>query len=637
MEGTLITNDVVEFLRNVPPFQFLDSRALQAVACKVSMEFYPKGTTILAQAGPPSQYLYVVQKGGVKVFVKSGNDEVIIDYRSEGDSFGFVSLYSGDRSRTNVTAVEDTICYLLDKDTFLKLHDSNPAFAEYFLKSYLGKYVEKTSNGAYDKGFLYREGSSLPFTTPVGDVATKRLITRPPDITIQDAAQVMAKHKISALVIVNEDGNAVGIVTDRDLRDKVVAKGTDISAPVKEIMSDRLVAIQTKDYCFEAFLKMIRHGIHHLLVMDKENLKGIVTNHDLMILQGTSPVTIAREIESRDSVECLIPISVEISNLVSMLLREGAKASNIARIISELNDRLVKKIVEIEVARLGPPPLPFCWVVFGSEGRKEQTFKTDQDNALIYADPATEEEGKAAKEYFAELANRVNSGLVKSGFPPCPANYMAKNPEWNQPLKTWKRYFTEWITTSTPNAILLSTIFFDFRAVYGEASLADKLRDHLVQILEKEKFFLGRMGAMIVDNRPPLGFFKTFVVEKSGEHKDQLNLKVSAIALLVDIVRLFTLERGVRETSTLMRINALRGRHGIVDEFAHELEQAFEFMMLLRILHQYEQIEMGLEPDNFINPNKLSTLEKQQLKEVFQLITRIQDLIDQRYRLGTVS
>jgi len=633
----LILSDVVEFLEKVPPFQFLKKGTLRMIAGKVSMEYYPKGTEILTQSGPPSEHLYIVQKGGVKIFVRSGTDEIIIDYRNEGDSFGFVSLYSGDKSRTSVVAADDTICYLIDKETFLRLHDSYPAFAEYFLRSYLGKYVDTTFRELYDKGFLYRSGNTLPFTTPVGDIATQRLITASPEKSIRAAARLMAERKISSLVVIDEARRPLGIVTDRDLREKVVATGASVTGPLRDIMTTSLVTIEVGEFCFEALLKMIRHGIHHLLVMDKDVLKGIVTNHDLMMLQGLSPITIAREIESRQNIECLIPISSEISSMVGLLLKEGTKASNISRIITELNERLLQRIIEIDLSEHGPPPVPFCWIVFGSEGRKEQTFKTDQDNALIYADPETPEMEKEAAEYFHEFAVRINDALVKCGFPKCPADYMAGNPKWSRPLKVWKRNFTEWITSSTPESILLSVIFFDFRPVYGDLDLGKMLRRHLNQKLEQERFFLARMAATIVDNRPPLGFFKTFVVEKSGEHKDQLNLKISALALIVDIVRLFSLERGVSETSTLERIEALKGQHGLIDEFGLELEQSFEFIMLLRVLRQFEQIELGSEPDNFINPNELNTLEKQTLKEIFQLISRVQDLIDQRYSLGTVS
>ncbi|HEY3374225.1 MAG TPA: DUF294 nucleotidyltransferase-like domain-containing protein [Candidatus Aquicultor sp.] len=632
----MVTNEVVEFLGQVAPFKFLDTKVLRAAAKKVLMEFYPKGSLILAQSDP-SPYLYVIKKGGVKVFIKSGSEEVIVDYRSEGDSFGFISLYSGERSRTNIVAIDDTICYLIDKETFNKLKDANPAFAEFFLESYLNKYSGRAFVEMYQKDIICRAGMSSHPAVTVGDIVSRKTITAPPEISIQAAARTMSEYNISSLVVVNNDGYPVGIVTDRDLRDKVIAKGKDMRQPVGDVMSTDLRTVQAKDYSFEALLKMIRHNIHHLLVMDGEKLKGMLTNHDLMMLSGTSPVTIAREIESVESIDELYVMNCEINQLVTMLIKEGTHASDIARIISELNDRLVKKVIEIELKELGKPPVPFCWVVFGSEGRKEQTCKTDQDNALIYADPASKEQEVEVMYYFAELSRRVNDGLIKSGFPPCPANYMASNPKWCQPLHVWKRYFTDWITSAIPEALLLSTIFFDFRPVDGDFDLAEELRAHLTHTLGKENFFLTQMSSMIGSTRPPLGFFKSFVVEKSGEHKNHLNLKTSGLALLVDIIRLFSLEKGVKETATLDRIIALQGRHEMLDEYSHELKESFEFLMLLRLVHQYEQCRLGEEIDNFIDPNKLSLIEKQTLKEVFYLISKLQDQIEQRYRLGAVS
>jgi CBS domain-containing protein len=270
--------------------------------------------------------------------------------------------------------------------------------------------------------------------------------------------------------------------------------------------------------------------------------------------------------------------------------------------------------------------------VFGSEGRKEQTFKTDQDNAIIYADPETEAEAEAARNYFAAFAEYVRDSLLQCGFPLCPANYMAANPQWRQPIKTWKRYFSTWIATPTPDAVLNSVTFFDFRHMAGDTTLTEQLRDYLNSQLKDQKVFLGYLANMAIKNTPPIGFFKSFVVEKGGEHKDELNLKVKGIAPLVDIMRLFALEKGIRETSTLERIETLRSRHTIVEEYADDLEQAFEFITLLRIHHQYAQISSGQEPDNFINPNKLSNLEKRSIKEAFQLISTVQDMIIERYK-----
>lgn len=632
----MIINDIIEYLTQVPPFIFLDRPTLKRAASKISIEFYPKGTEIMKQDGPPSEFLYIIKKGGVKIFIESTGNEIVIDYRSEGDCFGFISLYGGDRSNTNVIAIEDTICYLLGKKDFFNLHDSNPTFAEYFLKSYLGKDAEKAFGELFDRHLLFRSGTAIPYTTSVGQVVARRLVTESPMTTIRSAAKVMARFKISSLVITDEKGNPLGIVTDRDLREKVVANAADIESPVGEIMTSPLITIEENEYCFEALLRMIRYNIHHIIVMDKGKIMGILTNHDIMMLQGKSPIAIARDIENKHTIESLVPIASEIVDIIGFLFREGAKATSIARIITELNDILVRKIIRIKIRELGAPPVPFCWIVFGSEGRKEQTFRTDQDNALIYANPP-EGSGQATEEYFAILAQTVTDSLIACGFAPCPAGYMANNKKWRQPLKVWRKYFADWITSSTPDAILLSTIFFDFRYVYGDFTLADQLRSYLLETIAEEGFFLARMGAMLNENRPPLGFFRAFVVEKDGEHKDQLNLKVSAIAPLVDMIRLFSLEKGVSATSTLERIEALKGIHDTIDKYDDELEQSFEFMMLLRMLHQLDKIELSREPDNFINPNKLSALEKQTLRGIFRLITHLQDHVFQRYRLGAGS
>ena len=629
----LITEDVIDFLRSVPPFQFLEERAMQSIASGVSMEFYPKGTVILHQDGPPSEYLRIIKKGGVKVYITPDKgEEVLIDYRSEGDAFGLLSLVGGDKSRANVVAVEDTICYLVTKEAILKYVDSIPAFTEFFLKSFLNKFIDKTYQVMHNRSLLYGGGDKLLFTTPVGEISTKKVMSAPQDASIQDAAEIMSKNRNSSLVLVDADGTPTGIVTDRDLRDKVVSKGRPVTDKISNIMSVSLIKAEARDYCFEALLKMIRYNIHHLLVVDEGRLKGIVTNHDLMMLQGTSPISIAREIESQQTIDGLVPAAKKTNEIVALLLKEGAKASNVTRIITEINDRLVRKILEVAEKEFGRPPLRYCWISLGSEGRKEQTFRTDQDNAIIYEDAATEEGEAEARTYFTTFAAFVRDSLLRCGFPRCPTNYMAANPEWSQPLKGWKRYFSTWVYTPTPEAVLKALIFFDFRPLYGDFRLAESLRDFLNSLLAGQMIFLGYMANMIIKNKPPVGFFKSFIVEKSGEHKDELNLKVKGIAPLVDMARLFSLEKGLKETSTIERLSVLREKHTIVKEFADELEHALEFMMLLRIQHQLEQIESGKEPDNFINPNKLSNLERKMIKESFNLIARMQDIIIERYK-----
>ncbi len=631
--NSMILEDVVAFLKRVPPFQFLDDADVQAVARNLSLEFYPKDRVVLRQDGPPSDALRIIKKGGVKVsMVSEDGAEVVIDYRGEGDTFGFLSLVGKDRVRSNITAVEDTICYLLGQEMLLKLLDSHLSFTEYFLKSRITKYIDRTYREMQDKCIFYGGSDRLLFTTRVGDMAIKDVVSAPEDTPIREAAAIMSENRISSLVIMNGNNVPSGIVTDRDLREKVVARSRNVLEPIKNIMSTTLIRVDARDHCFEAVLKMLKYNIHHILVIKDGKLSGVITNHDLMMLQGTSPLSLTKDIESQQTIEGIVPVSRKINNIVGLLMKEGAKASNITKVITEINDRLVRKVVEFAERKIGKPPVAYCWIALGSEGRKEQTFKTDQDNALIYADPETEAAAEAARKYFEAFAEFVRDGLTQCGFPLCPADYMASNPQWRQPLKAWKKYFSTWISTPTPDAVMNSVAFFDFRFMAGEPALAEQLRDYLNAQLKDQKVFLGYLANLAIKNTPPIGFFKSFVVEKSGEHKDELNLKVKGFAPLVDIARLFALEKGIRETSTLERIETLRGVHTIVEEYADDLEQAFEFIMLLRIHHQYSQISSGHAPDNFINPNKLSNLEKRSIKEAFQLISKIQDMIIERYK-----
>jgi CBS domain-containing protein len=595
------------------------------------MEFYPKGTFIQTQGGS-ADYLYIIKKGEVKVAIKNENEDVFLDYRGEGDLIGYLLIFGGTRARANVTAIDDTICYLIKRETIQNLLYSNPAVREFFNKSFLTRYLDKTFKEIQNKNLVYGGGDKILFTMPVGELASKGVISASQNISIQESAEIMANYRISSLILIDETGVPSGIITDRDLRDKVVSKGKDCKDPVKDIMSVPHIRSDVKEYCFEAFLKMVKHNVHHLLVMKDDKLQGVLTNHDLMLIQGTSPLSIVKDIESQSTISALIPVSGKINNIVGLLLNEGAKASSITRIISEINDRLVRKILELAEDRFGEPPVPYCWIVFGSEGRKEQTFKTDQDNALIYHDPTDPEMEKAAQEYFRDFTLFVRDGLLKCGFPPCPADFMATNPMWRQPLHVWRKYFTNWISTPTSEAVLNTVTFFDFRAVYGETRLLDWLKDFTLSMAKDSKIFLGYIANLAIKNMPPIGFLKTFVVEKSGEHKDKLNMKIKGLAPLVDIMRLFALEKGIRETSTIERINVLRDKHTIVKEYADELIHAFEFIMMIRIQLQFEQIKEGKEINNFINPNNLSNLEKRIAKETFQLISKIQDLIIERYK-----
>ena len=627
----MTTRDAHTFLKQTPPFSCLNDAALGGIVKNLSLEFHPKGKIILRQNGPAAEHLVIIRQGAVKVFVSTNEDEeVLVDFRTAGEFFGLRSFLFGEISLDTIIASEDTVCYLVDKDVVLDLLKTNAEFSEFCLRSLLKRLMHMAYKEMHDRTLLYGGGDKLLFTNILDDLATKKVITASEDLSIREAAEIMADHNISSLVLLDDHGLPSGMVTDKDLRNKVLSKGKDSSEKVGDIMSVTIIKAEARDPCFEALLKMIRYNIHHLLVVSQGELRGILTSHDLMMLQGTSPLAVAREIENQDTIDGLVPVARKINRIITLLIRDGDKASNITRIITEINDRLLKRVLEITEFRMGPPPVGYCWIIFGSEGRKEQTFKTDQDNAIIYED-RPEVDGTAAATYFSRFAAHMKDALERCGFPPCPADYMASNPKWCQPLSVWKKYFSKWIQNPTPEAILRSLIFFDFRPVHGDLLLAERLRAFLAHEVKDRSLFFAHMAGVAVMNRPPLDLFRRFACEKSGDHKGKFNIKLKGLSPIIDVARLFALEKKVYHTSTIERLTALRESSSLGGSLPGELEQAFEFLMSLRLKHQYEQIQAGKEPDNFIDPHGMGTLDKTLLKEAFKLITSVQDTTMRSY------
>jgi CBS domain-containing protein len=624
-----------KFLKQHPPFTLLEDRALDELIGCLRMQVYPAGVHILRQGAPSCRTLHIIKEGTVRIYALSpAGQEQLLDFRSTGETFGFLSSGEDKRIDASVQAISDTVCYVADGAAALTFIDGHPVLQEYLLPAYFPK-RETGRSAAPPAQYLPHEGSErVLFTTPVEHLASRDVLVVRAAASVLEAAQVMSAHRVGAVVIVDDAGRPVGIVTSTDLRDRALVARRDLSDPVGEIMSAPLLTVEARDYCFEALLKMMSHDVHHLPVLDGGRMVGIVSNHDFLVLQGTSPLVIAREIDGQATVEGLAASSLRIKGLVSLLLREGAAAGSILRVISTVNDRLEHRMLDLALSTLGPPPLPFCWIVYGSAGRKEQTFKTDQDNAIVYADPGGEEEARAAEEYFGRFAEFVVNAFLRCGFALCQGDFMATNPLWRRPLAVWKRRFSAWIKTPFDAALSKAVNLFDFRGLHGDLRLAAELKTHLQQALAGQGFFLKAVADLTVDYRPPLGIFGSLHVERDGDHAHQIDIKKHCLVPLVNIVRLFSFESGLAETSTTERLAALQSVHPIARTAGEDLAHAFAFISLLRIRHQHEQIAMEIEPDNFIDPRRLSSLELNNLKGICRLIAQILEEIKGRYGAG---
>ena len=325
------------------------------------------------------------------------------------------------------------------------------------------------------------------------------------------------------------------MITDKDLRAKVVAMGLDYTTPVATIMSSPVHKIPTQAVCFDALLQMMNEQVHHLAVQRNDEVVGVITAHDIMVNQGASPLYLFREIGAQRKIEGLFSLAEKAPQVVRALVEEGAKANNVTRMITVLNDHIAQKVISLLHEEMGPAPYKFCWMTLGSEGRKEQTFKTDQDNALIYETPPDNWDSvKEGKLYFRRFGNKAIEYLEKCGYPLCPGEIMASNPKWRKPYAVWKDYFDNWMNAPEPQEVLNATIFFDFRPGYGATQLAERLRDYLCLQAPNKGIFLMHLAKDCIQGRPPLTFFRNFIVEKDGKYKNRLDLKTRGLTPFVD-------------------------------------------------------------------------------------------------------
>lgn len=632
---SVITDTVVSFLKNVPPFQFLSIRELCRLASTMTLEFFPKDTVIVTAGHPASESLYIVHKGGVKLALRSQvGKQIVLDKRSEGEIFGLLSVMSKDLARLDVVAIEDTLCYRVPADQVQRLISSNAEVSSFLLRTSVTRYMDRSLQELRTQTGLMGDTERLLYSLSVSDVPSSRPLLCQQGTTIREAAQMLASAKATSVFVTDASGSAVGVVTDRDFAQKVVALALPLDRPVTEVMSAPVVAIEASERLFHALLAMVSRNIHHVLVTRQGTPMGVLTAHDLMVLQGKSPLNVVRFIEAQTNVQDLAKANQRISGLLPLLLREGAKASHITRVVAEMNDRLIVKILQFAEARVGPPPVPYCWVVLGSEGRREQTFKTDQDNALIYADS---EDQASPRDYFAQLAAFAQDALLTCGYPICPGNYMASNPRWRQPLHAWMTLFHEWITQAELHGTEDALIFLDMRPVAGDFSLYQALAAKTLEWLNDSGLFKSVLAFISTTHKPPLGFFRNFVLERSGEHKDQLDLKLFGTGPIVDAARVFALDAGTEYTNTSDRLSALSSGPERDPTIFQDMQEAFEFLTLLRLECQLRQLGEGKELSNYISPDILTQLQRSMLKEAFRAAARAQALIEERFRTAIWS
>jgi CBS domain-containing protein len=623
--SVVAAGQALHFLHELAPFSFLPEADVEKMAAAVSIINFPKDTVLFLQGQSKIDYLYIIQKGAAERYFEENDEKTLRGMIGEGDMYGGISMLmnNGIAIRT-LRVTEDSYFYILPKELFLETCARFEAFSDFFTDIFGKRMLDRSYAEIIAGNLKPTEQTTEFFNLPVEAIYNKDLVFCEHNMPIRAAAAIMSEHNTSSIFIREPEGEFVGVVTDNDLRKKVTATGYDILKPVSDIMTAPLCLISKHALIFEALMEMMQKNIKHLAVTDNANkVVGVITNRDLLKAQGQSPFFVIREIAQAKFINQIVQIQKQVPQLIQTLINTGAKARNVTRFLTTVSDAILQKIIGFALAELGPPPVKFVFMVLGSEGRMEQTLKTDQDNAIVFEDvPA--DSLKKVTTYFLKFSDRVCNWLDEAGYAFCKGGVMAKNANWCQPLSTWKGYFKRWIHTAEPENLLQASIFFDFRTGYGDEDLIARLRQYLFDSLIGWLGFFRHMAENALYFTPPIGFFRNFVVESKGEHRDALDIK-AAMQPIVDYARIYALQNRIDETNTLERLNQLVVREKISWEEHNELETAYSYLMQQRLVRQIKaMVEEDAAPDNYVNPKKLSRIEQTMLKEIFKRIEKFQ-------------
>lgn len=608
--------EIRDFIAARHPFDLLPEDELATLAAAITVR-YLRRDSVLMEPGDNVEALSLVRSGALETFTPEG---ALLARLGEGEAGGIRALLRGGRAVNRIVAIEDALLYQLPAEHFHRLRDAYPSFA-YFFAPHAGDRLRGVRGGSDTLGLTTRR---------VGELISREPVTVSPGTTVQEAASIMSKAGISCLLVVEEEA-LCGILTDRDLRARVVAAGLDITQPVSAIMSSPPLSVQASDWLFEAMLTLSRHNIHHLPVVRDGKPMGVVTTTDLLRTQTRSVVFLASDIHRRTTAEGIRDTLIHIPDLVYELVEAGASARSVGNAITALADAATQRLIQLAEQEMGPAPVPYCWIACGSQARFEQTARSDQDNCLVISDDYRAEEHGA---WFKEFTTRVCMGLDIAGYVLCPGEMMAMTDQWRQPLDQWKRYFRRWIGQPEPKALMLSSVFFDMRPIAGDTRLFKELRDEVLTRAKGARIFLAHLTSNALTHQPPLGFFRNFVLISGGDHDKTLDLKHSGIVPIVDLARIYALDSGQAAVNTYERLEAAREAGKISKQGADDLIDALEFLGLVRLRHQARQIRAGARADNYVPPSELSGFERSHLKDAFAVVKSMQGAATTTYRGG---
>ncbi len=616
-------NPAFQFLRSVTPFDLLPDGELERVCDALGIEYHPKGSTLFAQGQSVLKDVYVVMKGSLELL------DCAAGAVAQPKTLGVGHVYGGACALTDsgialstVCASQDTFLYAFPRLLFLEVCAGNAAFHDFFADSLRLEGVSATPRQKWLA--TSPDPDSVGFSRTAGETCDRDVAWCACDESIRDVAQRMTVRRRHALLVGDGQGALLGVVSERDLLERALATGLDPTRAVSAVMTPVGKPTPADTCLADAMEVMVRTGVRSLPIADHGGeIMGLLADADMIVAHGSSPLDYLRDIARTRLRKDLAEKRACLPRLIRALMLDGARTDRLTWLVSAVSDTTLRRLLDMAIGELGPPPVPFAFLTLGSEGRREQTLVTDQDSALVFEDVPGRQE--AAAEYFARLGERVCTWLKEVGVEYCEANVMASNPQWCQPLSVWKEYFARWVGVPEPEAVLNSSIFFDLREIYGEAGLAAALRDHVALLLaSRPGMFFHLLAQAVVEKDLPLKLFGRIAVETRGSREDVFDIK-HPIARICELARLHGLWNGIRATSTLERLQALSRQGALDPRTCLDLKHAYAFLMQLRFARQLATLgNAGRPADNLISTSEISTLEQRFLEDSFGLIGRVQ-------------
>jgi CBS domain-containing protein len=634
-----ISHRVADFLKNFPPFNFLHQKDIESLSEQISIIYKEKDCLIFAENEETHTSFYVVHKGAVAL--RKGPNHDVLDICDEGDIFGLRPLIANENYKMEAITYEESILYAIPIAIFKPYALENKAVGNFLIESFASNTRNPYSKS--HRGKLYGDtigNETLDSDTKLLDLQpvkySKKLITCSSSTTVKEVAEIMTKKNVGAILVV-EDTLPIGIITDKDLRNKVVTGKFPITTTAATVMTAPVITYPKKMTVTQAQMAMMKSNISHLcLTKDgttNSKAVGILSKHDVMVSLGNNPAVLIKAIKRAKKFKNIKPIRASIMHLLQGYLDQNIPITLTSKIITELNDACIKQVIEIALLKMKtPPPVKFGWLALGSQGRSEQLLHTDQDNALVYEDVAEELKAET-KEYFLKLAAYVNKGLFEIGYDYCPAEMMASNPKWCLSLSEWQNLVYHWITNPGKNEVLLSFIFFDYSLSYGDSELVNKLSDFIFENVKANPVFYIHLVSGALQSPSPTGFFRQFLLEQDGAHKDFFDIKRRALMPLTDAARVLILSHSVKSISnTPERFEKLADLEPSNRELYLACSYSYKALLKFRTKQGLQHHDSG----QYIALDALSKLDKIKLKRTFKTIKELQELITIRFNASNL-